>query len=101
MPFTLDVADGQIDQGEDKRIAFTPTDADGQATPVSEIDLTLTSEQGTTIQMDETDFSADGDQQGVIVRLDEAGTWDLDLKVTGAGQGTDERVQGSFYVAQN
>jgi len=99
MPFTLDVADGQIDQGEDKRIAFTPTGADGNATSVSAIDLTLTSEQGTTIQKDETDFSADGDQQEVIVRLDEAGNWDVDLKVTGAGQGSVERVQGQIYVS--
>jgi len=99
MPFTLDVADGQIDQGEDKRIAFTPTGADGNATSVSAIDLTLTSEQGTTIQKDETDFSADGDQQEVIVRLDEAGNWDVDLEVTGAGQGSVERVQGQIYVS--
>jgi hypothetical protein len=99
MPFTLDVADDQIDQGEDKRIAVRPTDADGQATSVSAIDLTLTSEQGTTIQKDETDFSADGDQQVTIVRLDEAGTWDVDLEVTGAGQGSVERVQGQIYVS--
>jgi hypothetical protein len=99
MPFTLDVADGQIDQGEDKRIAVRPTDADGQATSVSAIDLTLTSEQGTKIEKDETDFSADGDQQAVIVRLDEAGSWDVDLEVTGAGQGSVERVQGQIYVS--
>jgi len=99
MPFDLDVADGQIDQGEDKRIAFTPTGADGNATSVSAIDLTLTSEQGTTIQMDQTDFSADGDQQVVIVRLDEAGTWQVNLEVTGAGQGSVERVQGQIYVS--
>jgi hypothetical protein len=99
MPFTLDVADGQIDQGEDKRIAVTPTDADGSVTTVSAITLTLTSEQGTTIQQDETDFSADGDQQVTTVRLDEAGTWDVDLKVTGAGQGSVERVQGQVYVS--
>jgi hypothetical protein len=99
MPFTLDVADGQIDQGEDKRVAFTPTGADGNATSVSAIDLTLTSEQGTTIQKDQTDFSADGDQQVVIVRLNEAGTWQVNLEVTGAGQGSVERVQGQIYVA--
>jgi len=33
------------------------------------------------------------------VRLDEAGTWDVDLKVTGAGQGSVERVQGQLYVS--
>jgi len=99
MPFTLDVADGQIDQGEDKRIAFTPTGADGNATSVSAIDLTLTSEQGTSIQKDQTDFSADGDQQVTSVRLDEAGTWQVNLEVTGAGQGSVERVQGQIYVS--
>lgn len=99
MPFSLDVADGQIDQGEDKRIAFTPKDRDGNATSVSAIDLTLTSEQGTTIQKDETDFSADGDQQVTSVRLDEAGTWQVNLEVTGAGQGSVERVQGQIYVS--
>jgi len=33
------------------------------------------------------------------VRLDEAGTWQVNLEVTGAGQGSVERVQGQIYVS--
>lgn len=98
MPFTVDIEDGSPDVGDDKRLVIGPEDIQGAPTSASAIDATLTPENGTPVELKMADFSADGDKLVAIVDLDTAGDWDVDITVTGAGQGADERVQGSFYV---
>ena len=98
MPFTVDIEDGNPDVGDDKRLVIGPEDIQGDPTSASAIDATLTPENGTAVQLDMSDFTADGDSLVAIVGLDTSGDWDVDITVTGAGQGTDERVQGTFYV---
>lgn len=98
MPFTVDIEDGSPDVGDDKRLVIGPEDIQGDPTSASAIDATLTPENGTPVQLDMSDFSPNGDEMVAIVGLDTAGGWDVDITVTGAGQGTDERVQGSFHV---
>jgi len=98
MGFTVDIEDGNPDVGDDKRLVIGPEDLQGDPTSASGIDATLTPENGTPIQLDMSDFTQEEDKMVTIVGLDTAGGWDVDITVTGAGQGADERVQGSFYV---
>jgi len=103
MPFTVDTKDGGQnvggDVGDDKRLVIGPEDIQGDPTSASAIDATLTPENGTPVQLDINDFTQDGDSLVAIVGLDTAGDWDVDITVTGAGQGSVERVQGQVYVS--
>lgn len=99
MPFSLGISDGRISVGEDKRITFTPLDADGNPTVASAVDLVLESAKGATIEKDLSDFSQNGTQYEVTVRFTDTGPWAVELEVTGSGSGAVEKVtREKIYV---
>lgn len=97
MAFSVSFDDNLVEEGEDKRLGFTPKDRDGNAITPNAIDLTFTDPDGNDTTKQKSDFSQSGDEWYIYLTFDQSGQWEIDVKVTGPNSRV-ERVSKSVDV---
>lgn len=97
MGVLIDVADGQIDVGDDKDITVVAEDPSGTAVQLSAIDLILTPADGSASTYDINDFAVSSNEYTLTHEFRTEGQVEIDCTVTDMSS-KQERVTGSEYV---
>lgn len=96
MPVQINVSDGGIDVGDDKRVIVSAVDHNGDPVTLAGIDLSIGPE-GSETTYDINDFSESDNEYTLTHPFRSAGFVQIDCTVTDMGQ-TQERVTDSAHV---
>lgn len=97
MGLTLDIADGKIDEGDDKDITLVGEDPSGNAVTLSSIDLEIMPDNGSDTTYNINDFSVSGNEYSLEHRFDNPGFVNIKATVQDMG-GTQEVTKDDVIV---
>lgn len=97
MPFTVDFADGGVEQGEDKLLSVAPKAEDGSALDPPVLTLSVTDPDGDETTYQKGDFTQDGDTFEKYVAFDAPDIWELEVTAEDSA-GNTEKASWTQYV---